>query len=528
MNHLESFLVMVMVFISLVASDTTDLTIQTGPNQTLTSLIYECINDKSYHKSDYFHVTIDRKNDEHDYVINCNNHNYVAQLKNENCLKYRSMVYGCKRMKQNETFMTENVEQNCQLYFHTTTKDEKFLCSIKLLSDASKENVITEYLMNYHHNQAKKHERLRRNPAYMGMYGNQEFGNAYSPLIMNPQPMYLNGMASMDSQMRERRRSSGCYNSCYFPSCPCEESVQIPIPCPGKPCKNNAVCVVTKRGLRRCRCTRDHYGMYCEARVYLRHKRSLVIETHPFCKRPKLSDHSMILHGTHPFIPGTTLYTGCKHGYRAAGGADRIICDTDGVWRGDMKVCEEIDICASEKLTGFSVCSNGGTCVNLGKGEFRCTCPKTYIGDRCQHRVNPCHPDPCAPNGICDIHPPTKTFTCKCNAGWLGNQCEKPVSTCALNRPCLNKGKCVPTLMGYRCKCVEPYFGEHCSKIMDTCALAVKEKKHLKLNSHVKKQILAGIYCHNNGKCIVSKKMKPKCICDKWSTGSHCHNKVKV
>ena len=47
-------------------------------------------------------------------------------------------------------------------------------------------------------------------------------------------------------------------------------------------------------------------------------------------------------------------------------------------------------------------CMNGGICIDLPKLEFRCQCPKGFIGDMCE-RVDMCASKPCGTEGVCQL-----------------------------------------------------------------------------------------------------------------------------
>lgn len=59
------------------------------------------------------------------------------------------------------------------------------------------------------------------------------------------------------------------------------------------------------------------------------------------------------------------------------------------------KYCEKQNLCAS------SPCNNGGTCISLPGGDFKCHCPKGFQGKTCSDDVEECNTMPCQHGGTC-------------------------------------------------------------------------------------------------------------------------------
>lgn len=59
------------------------------------------------------------------------------------------------------------------------------------------------------------------------------------------------------------------------------------------------------------------------------------------------------------------------------------------------KFCEKQNLCAS------SPCDNGGTCISLPGGDFKCHCPKGFQGKTCSDDVEECNTMPCHHGGTC-------------------------------------------------------------------------------------------------------------------------------
>lgn len=59
------------------------------------------------------------------------------------------------------------------------------------------------------------------------------------------------------------------------------------------------------------------------------------------------------------------------------------------------KYCEKENLCAS------SPCNNGGTCISMPGGNFKCHCPKGFQGKTCSDDVEECNTMPCQHGGTC-------------------------------------------------------------------------------------------------------------------------------
>ena len=80
--------------------------------------------------------------------------------------------------------------------------------------------------------------------------------------------------------------------------------------------------------------------------------------------------------------------------------------------------------------------------------------------------VGPCFQQPCLNGGSC-AEVAGGNFSCSCPAGWTGQRCESAVAQCQGANPCQNGGQCRVRLVGGSpveyCNCSLPYGGDVCS-----------------------------------------------------------------
>ncbi|CAG5134438.1 unnamed protein product, partial [Candidula unifasciata] len=144
------------------------------------------------------------------------------------------------------------------------------------------------------------------------------------------------------------------------------------------------------------------------------------------------------------------------------------------------------------------ICQNGGTCEPLtGASSFRCVCPKSFTGTRCENALDFCEAKPCHNGGIC--LPTPGGFQCDCMKGFTGTNCEINIDECA-SLPCANKGTCVDGINSFTCNCPVGYTGRTCSATINDCADAP---------------------CRNGGTCV-NAPPSFKCQCVVGYTGETC------
>lgn len=74
---------------------------------------------------------------------------------------------------------------------------------------------------------------------------------------------------------------------------------------------------------------------------------------------------------------------------------------------------------------GYKVCMNSGYCHPAGLSSFRCICPSTWTGLRCQQSVH-CVNNLCQHGSLC-VHT-SASYSCMCSLGWIGTYCDQKVT----------------------------------------------------------------------------------------------------
>ncbi|XP_065651707.1 fibropellin-1 isoform X10 [Hydra vulgaris] len=119
-------------------------------------------------------------------------------------------------------------------------------------------------------------------------------------------------------------------------------------------------------------------------------------------------------------------------------------CSCPNQWIPDMSkgLCTKSALSCNSRCCSLP-CDNGGTCVDLPNGQFKCYCKTGTTGEVCQFKTAPFFSQPVSdgvikPNGFCNPN------------------------------PCLQKGVCIVNRGGYDCVCLQRYTGPHCE--VDRCA----------------------------------------------------------
>ncbi|XP_030628115.1 protein eyes shut homolog [Chanos chanos] len=245
--------------------------------------------------------------------------------------------------------------------------------------------------------------------------------------------------------------------------------------CISNPCQNSGRCIDAPNGYQ-CMCTSGFMGSNCEINI-----------------NECLS--SPCLHGS--CVDGINVYkchcemgwTGhrceinidecvshpCLNGGSCVDLVDKFACICAEGFSG--KHCEiDMDICLHTSKN-FSLCFNGGTCVDGPGANFTCSCPAGFIGDFCEVDVNECCSEPCLHGAICqDL---TNGYQCHCRPGWTGLHCEDDINEC-LPQPC-NQGMCIQNDPGhgYTCFCRPGFVGRNCENNYDDCLLQPCPDAHI-------------------------------------------------
>ncbi|CAF3534312.1 unnamed protein product [Adineta steineri] len=126
--------------------------------------------------------------------------------------------------------------------------------------------------------------------------------------------------------------------------------------------------------------------------------------------------------------------------------------------------------CVEQNPCDSSPCHQNATCYNLNGGQYRCMCPPTYTGIRCDEDIDECTVFPfiCRNGGTCVNE--IGSYRCYCTEGWFGLTCAKAIDYC-LSQPCNRNGTCINKINGFECRCLSPYTGNVCQYDIDECLI---------------------------------------------------------
>ncbi|XP_055537242.1 fat-like cadherin-related tumor suppressor homolog isoform X2 [Wyeomyia smithii] len=158
--------------------------------------------------------------------------------------------------------------------------------------------------------------------------------------------------------------------------------------------------------------------------------------------------------------------------------------------------CDAASILVSLGVCGTQPCWNGGTCTDIGAGNFECLCHSRFSGLYCKEDMDPCASSPCLYGGKCNKMG-SGNYTCDCPARMSGKRCDYG-RFCTPN-PCRNGGVCEEGDEGPLCMC-RGYTGTTCEIDIDEC-----EKQP----------------CGNGATCI-NEAGSFRCVCPPEMTGASC------
>lgn len=138
----------------------------------------------------------------------------------------------------------------------------------------------------------------------------------------------------------------------------------------------------------------------------------------------------------------------------------RTVCENDGGCSDGIRVSErETRITDSQTVIFTSP---------VVWHDFTCRCPDGFTGKLCERRHDPCVPNPCQANGVCQRHQ-GYDLSCTCPPNREGQFCEIEKGNACDRNPCLNGGSCRSSQSNYFCLCRPGYRGNHCETAADSC-----------------------------------------------------------
>ncbi|XP_051945836.1 protein eyes shut homolog [Xyrauchen texanus] len=255
-----------------------------------------------------------------------------------------------------------------------------------------------------------------------------------------------------------------CVCSAGFSGTWCELNIDE---CQSNPCQNNGKCIDGYNGYQ-CVCSRGFTGNHCESNIDECSSNPCVhgscldeIDAYNCQCEVGWTSHRCEINinecETHPCLNGGSCVDLLdKYACICADGFTGKNCDID------QNVCLQMS-------RNFSLCFNGGTCVDGPGANFTCSCLPGFVGDFCEVEMNECCSEPCFNGAICqDL---INGYQCHCRPGWTGLHCEDDINECFL-QPC-NQGMCIQNEPGhgYTCFCRPGFVGKNCEYNYDDCLI---------------------------------------------------------
>jgi protocadherin Fat 1/2/3 len=159
--------------------------------------------------------------------------------------------------------------------------------------------------------------------------------------------------------------------------------------------------------------------------------------------------------------------------------------------------CDHANVLVPLGVCGTQPCYNGGSCEDIGNGNFNCKCDGVrFSGPFCRDDLEPCASSPCLYGGKCRAVI-NGTYHCECPPRMTGKRCD--YGRFCLPNPCLNGGLCEEGDDAPLCMC-RGFQGPTCEVDVDEC-----EKQP----------------CGNGATCI-NEAGSFRCVCPPNVTGASC------